>query len=213
VTVTLLALHGFTLNGAAMRAALGGLEAELSRHVELVFPDAPNVCTPGAVDRLYQVWPMPRSEPPHRCWWDASDDGRVYQGLEQSLELTRELIERHAPVALLGFSQGAMLAATLAALSSNGKLPVLSFVVLVAGAPPRASALLGEFDRPVDVPSLHVWGERDQLSGPRSPELFQRFEASSREMVTWEGGHSVPTSGPAASQLVDFVARYGACSP
>ncbi|HVJ16235.1 MAG TPA: alpha/beta fold hydrolase [Polyangiaceae bacterium] len=207
MTVTLLVLHGFTLNGAAMRTALGGLAAQLSEHVELVFPDAPNVCTPGAVERLYQVWPMPRAEPPHLCWWDAVEDGRVYQGLERSLDVMRELVERHSPVALLGFSQGAMLAATLAALSTRAELPPLAFVVPVAGAVPRAAAVLDKFDRPVNVPSLHVWGERDKLSGPRSPELFERFEASSREMVTWGGGHSVPSSGDAASRIVDFVAR------
>ena len=74
---TLLALHGFTLNGAMMQRALGPLEAALSAHVDLVYPDGPHTCSPEAVDRLYRRWKMPRLPPPHRTWWDSSDDGSV----------------------------------------------------------------------------------------------------------------------------------------
>lgn len=204
---TLLALHGFTLNGEVMRQGLGDLAPRLEQHVELLCPDAPNDCSPGAVDRLYAAWGMPRQPPPHRCWWEASDDASVYHGWERTLATLRELMAQHAPVGLLGFSQGAMLAATLAALSSRGELPALDFAVVIAGSLPRAAALRGAFDQLVSIPSFHVWGERDQLTGPGSPLLAERFDPAQREIVTWPGSHTIPTSGEAAERLVGFVER------
>jgi pimeloyl-ACP methyl ester carboxylesterase len=210
VRTTLLALHGFTLNGAIMRQGLGALAERLEQHVDLVCLDAPHTCTPEAVDRLYARWDSPRLPPPHLCWFDASDDGLVYYGWEETLALLREFLTERAPVGVLGFSQGAMLAATLAALSSRGEFPPLAFAIPIGGSLPRAPALRSAFEEVVQVPSLHLWGERDRLTGPYSPALAQHFEPSVREIVTWPGGHSIPTRGEAADRLVEFVARHSA---
>ncbi len=210
VRTTLFALHGFTLNGALMRQGLGALVERLEQHVDLVCPDAPHPCTPGAVDRLYERWDSPRLPPPHLCWFEASDDGLVYEGWEETLSVLRAEFERHPRVAVLGFSQGAMLAATLAALSSRGELPPLAFAVIIAGSLPRAPALRRAFDQSVKVPSLHLWGERDRLTSPFSPALAQHFEPRGREIVTWPGSHSIPTRGEPAERLVEFVARHAA---
>jgi pimeloyl-ACP methyl ester carboxylesterase len=207
---TLIALHGFTLNGALMRRGLGPLAGRLEELVELDCPDAPNTCSPGAVDRLYARWDTPRLPPPHLCWWDSSDDGLVYHGWEETLGLMRQLLTRQGPVGVLGFSQGAMLAATLAALSSRGEIPPLAFAVVIAGSLPRAPALRSAFDNLVKVPSLHLWGERDQLTGSYSPALAWRFEPTLSETVTWPGGHSIPSRGEAAERLVEFVTRQTA---
>ncbi len=91
---TLLALHGFTLNGAIMRQSLGALAERFEQHVELVCLDAPHTCSAGAVDRLYARLDVPRLPPPHLCWWDASDDGLVYNGWEETLALIRARMER-----------------------------------------------------------------------------------------------------------------------
>jgi pimeloyl-ACP methyl ester carboxylesterase len=204
---TLLALHGFTLNGAVMRTALEGIADQLSRHVDIVCLDAPCSCKPDSVERLYSASRLERQPPPHRCWWDASDDGLTYHGWDQSLALLKASIEQRPRVALLGFSQGAIAAATAAALSSLGQLPPLQFVVLVAGSLPRAPELLSAFERPVSLPSLHVWGGGDKLTGSRAPLLADRFELAQREVITWPGPHVVPTRGEAARGIVDFVAR------
>jgi pimeloyl-ACP methyl ester carboxylesterase len=204
---TLLALHGFTLNGALMRQGLGALAERLEQHVELVCLDAPHTCSAGAVDRLYAAWDVPRLPPPHLCWWDASDDGLVYNGWEETLALLRARMEEQAPIGVLGFSQGAMLAAVIAALSSRGELPPLAFAVMIGGSLPRAPALRSAFEELVKVPSLHLWGERDKVTGSYSPALATRFEPELSERVTWPGGHSIPTQGDAAERLIEFVAR------
>jgi predicted esterase len=206
---TLLAFHGFTLNGTHMQAQLGGIEGKLAVDVDLVCPDAPHECSPESVERFYAASRTPRPAPPHLCGWDATDDGAIYNGWERTRDAVHELIDRHAPVGLLGFSQGAMLAASIAALSSSKRLPSVRFAVIVAGRVPRASILQSLFDRPIQVPSLHVWGDADKLTGAAAPALVEHFDPAVREVVRWPGPHVIPTRGAAADSIVSFVRRHG----
>lgn len=199
----LLALHGQSLNGAYMRRELAHLE---KLGVELVCPDAPNVCPDGAVERLYAVWDSPRQPPPYRAWWDASDDGRVYRGWEATRDLLAPILDI-APLGIIGFSQGAILATALAAMSQHGQLPPIDYVILVAGRPPRAEVFAPFLIDPIRIRSLHVWGENDQLVGDTSRELVERFDAGNRQVVAWPGAHAIPTQGPAAEAIEQFIAR------
>ncbi|HET7543040.1 MAG TPA: hypothetical protein VFK05_24370 [Polyangiaceae bacterium] len=202
---TLIALHGYTMNGARLRALGEELFRVLEQHVTLVFPDAPHVCSPAAAQAAFLAWGLAPTEPPHLRWWRAKDDGRVYEGWKEACECVRGLIPEQAPVGILGFSQGAMLAASLAALSARGRFPTLRCAVLIAGGVPRAEDLSALFTEPIAVPSLHVWGERDKLADTSAPQLAERFQEAQRETVTWPGSHSIPQSGQAASTIVRFV--------
>jgi predicted esterase len=208
VPTTLIALHGYSLNGARMRAQMGELVGALAPQVELVFPDGPHVCDPRSVDRLYEAWKVPRFPPPHLSWWDSSDDGKVYRGWERTEETAQSWALGASGVGLLGFSQGAMLAASLAALSSAGAFPPIRFAVLVAGRKPRALALQPLFENPIRVPSLHVIGEADRLTGPHAAALVEHFDVATREVHRWHGPHMIPTRGPAATAIVDFIRRH-----
>ncbi len=184
-----------------MRRELGWLEPG---GVELVCPDGPNVCSDGVVERLYAVWDAPRQAPPHFAWWDASDDGRVYRGWEATRDLLAPLLEG-GPVAILGFSQGAILAAALAALAQHGQLPPIDRVILVAGRPPRADVLAPFLTAPIRTPSLHVWGENDHLARDTSRDLVDRFDPATRHIATWPGAHTIPSHGPAAAAIEQFL--------
>ena len=147
--------------------------------------------------------------PPYRKWWDATDDGRVYEGWEQTRAELRSLLEGLATtssaIGVLGFSQGAMVAATVAALSVAGQLPPVRFAILVAGMAPRADVLRPLFAQPLPMPSLHVWGDRDYFTGPGGPALVQQFAADRRQACVWPGPHVIPTRGPGADALRAFV--------
>jgi hypothetical protein len=201
--VKVLALHGQTLNGTSMRGELVHLER---LGVELICPDAPNVCPDAVVERLYAVWNAPRKDPPYCAWWDASDDGRTYVGWEKTRELVAPLLDR-GPLGIVGFSQGAILATALAALSEHGELPPIEYVVLIAGRSPRADVFAPYLVEPLRTPSLHVWGEKDFLVGTTSRELVDRFAVEHRKVVTWPGSHMIPTRGPAADAIEEFVMR------
>jgi pimeloyl-ACP methyl ester carboxylesterase len=202
---TLLAFHGFTMNGEVMRAALGPLATAIEQKLRLVCLNAPHVCSAASVERMHRGASGSSLSPPHLCWWNASDDGLEYRGWQETRDLVREALDRYAPASVLGFSQGGILAAAVAALSSTGELPPIHAAVLIAGRKPRAAQLQAAFMDPVAVPSLHVWGERDTLTGQYCEELVGCFSSSEREVVRWPGGHVLPTSGPAFEAIVRFV--------
>ncbi|HWZ89614.1 MAG TPA: alpha/beta fold hydrolase [Polyangiaceae bacterium] len=204
---TLLAFHGFTMNGELMRDALGPLVAALAPKVRVVCLNAPHACSAATVERMYRGSSKP-APPPHLSWWNASDDGLDYRGWEDTRDLVREALDRYAPVSILGFSQGAILAAAVAALAQSGELPEVHGAVLVAGRTPRAARLQAAFMDPIALPSLHVWGERDTVTGQYCQELADHFAPVERELAVWSGGHVIPTKGPAYEAMVRFVLEH-----
>lgn len=202
---TLIVLHGYTMNGASVRSLGRNLFSALEEHVTLVFPDAPHVCTPEAAQKAFTAWGIEPPEPPYLRWWRASEDGNTYEGWDTTREWLRALIPEQGPVGVLGFSQGAMLAATLAALSARGGFPTLRCAVLIAGGVPRARELSPLFSEPIAVPSLHVCGERDPIAADSAPLLAQCFQEAQRESVSWFGSHAIPQRGNAATAIARFV--------
>ena len=205
MSLTLLVFHGFTMNGEVMRSALEPLAKALEPEIHLVCLNAPHTCSAATVERMYCGSSEASLSSPHLCWWNASDDGLEYQGWQETRDLVREALDRYAPASVLGFSQGGILAAAVAALSRGGELPPIRAAVLIAGRKPRAAQLQAAFIEPVAVPSLHVWGERDNLTGQYCEELVGCFDATEREVVRWPGGHVVPMLGPAFDAIVRFV--------
>jgi predicted esterase len=208
MSTTVIALHGFTQNGTIMRELLAPLAARLP-HVAFEYPDGPSPCSATSVERMHQMLGgTPR--PPHRCWFDASDDGREYRGFEHTKAELTALIERASTVSsgrvgLLGFSQGAICGASLAALSAHGFFPKLDFVVLVAGRTPRSDEIVPLLDSPIAMPSLHVRGERDPIAKGHVESLAERFDPATRKLITWPGPHIVPTRGEGADAIVQFI--------
>lgn len=188
-----------------MRLQMGPLARQLEESFELVFPDAPHLCSAAATARLWARERPPRGVRTPRTWWNATEDGAKYEGWQQSVDSLRPLLARSQPVAVLGFSQGAMLAATLAALSEHGEIPALACGVFLCGSAPRAVALRPYFSEPLQLPSLHVYGQRDTLMKDAPRHLAECFEAQGRQVVEFDGGHVVPRRGEAAQRIVDFL--------
>lgn len=212
MTTTLLALHGFTQNGAVLREILEPLIARLPQDVTVECPDGPNPCSERSVERMQQLFGGARLPAPHLCWFDASDDGRQYHGFESTKTQLAKLIEARAQrgdrVGLLGFSQGAIGGAALAALSAHGRFPRLDFVILVAGRVPRADEITPLLTEPLRIPSLHVWGERDPIALPYVQPVVELFDATSRQTVQWPGSHTVPSRGEGADAIVRFIVQH-----
>jgi pimeloyl-ACP methyl ester carboxylesterase len=195
---TLLLLHGYTQSGASFRESLRPLLDRLPG-VEILAPDAPFACDPAEVASLGSGSAGEPSS--RRTWWRASDDGGVYQGWEAARDQVASLLEGRRSVGILGFSQGAMLGACVAAWSVAGAVPPVAAAALVAGRVPRALDLRPLFEAPIDLPTLHVWGDRDPMAS-LSEELSHRFRAPAR--LRWSGPHVVPTRGEAAEALLAF---------
>ena len=206
----LISLHGFTMNGTGLKHMMADLEPRLEDAVDLVYPDAPHAASEESVAAIAQLMGGFRPKPPNRQWWNSSEDGSAYIGWEATrAQLAAELAARPGGAGLLGFSQGAAVAASLAAASSRGEFPPVRFVVAVAGFLPRAHDIAPLFDPIVPVPSLHVWGLADGMA-KHGPRLADRFAPDQREIVTWPGRHIVPTSGAPADAIVAFIRRHSA---
>ena len=204
--MNLLALHGSTMNGELMRKQLDFVQRAIP-DLDVIAPDAPHAASMDVIDHLYEVWKEPRLPPPHYLWWDATDDGREYRGWQATRDLMRAVIPA-GPVGILGFSQGAILAAAIAAMSAHGDMPPIAFVILVAGRPPRSDAIRPFLAQPITVPSLHIWGANDPLIGDTSAALVELFHPATREVVVWPGAHSLPATGPAAAAIVELIGHW-----
>lgn len=191
-----------------MRRQMGPLVQRLEQHVQLVFPDAPLMCSAESVERVYGPSKAPRPREQHRSWWNASDEGRIYAGWPDTVDYLRCLFEEHKPVGIIGFSQGSILSTALCALSQAGEFPTIEFSVLIAGGPPRAEDIVPYLKHPLRTPSLHIWGTEDAIMKQGAPALVEHFSEAQRSVVNWNGEHQVPRRGPAADAIEYFVRNH-----
>lgn len=204
---SIFALHGFTMNATGLRHMMAELTPRLSPAFDVVYVDAPHRASEGSVAGLAQVMGGLRPKPPNLEWWNASDDGLVYHGWNESREHVARAIAGQSGFGLLGFSQGAAFVAALAAAASRGDFPPPAFVILVAGFLPRARDIAPLFELPVSVPSLHVLGDGDPFA-KHGPALFERFDPNTRQLLRWPGRHLVPGEGAAADAIIEFALQH-----
>lgn len=205
---TLFCLHGFSQNGEALRSHMQPLSSRLPARLDLAFPDAPHECTEANLERLRRFLAGPTWPGPYRCFWDSTDDGRVYRGWEATHDKLAAELAAPERIGLLGFSQGAIVAAALCGLAAHGRFRPIDFAILVAGRRPRSDELRPLFTPPLAVPTLHIWGERDSFAKAESPTLVECFEPSTRELASFTGSHVLPTRGPAADAIVSFIEKH-----
>lgn len=154
----LLCLHGYAQNGDFFRVRTGALRKALKR-ADFHFIDAPYPARAGFIQEDVDG---ANGRGPALGWWDFEGEtsrpstSAKYSGLEEALRNVHQVIEREGPFdGILGFSQGATLAAMLCLLPPGP--PPVKFVVLIAAFPPRDLKYRDFFiDGAVGVPSLHV---------------------------------------------------------
>ncbi|TCD66755.1 hypothetical protein EIP91_000996 [Steccherinum ochraceum] len=139
-----------------------------------------------------------------RGWWKADPERKQTIGIEASIALLRDVLQKDRYEGVFGFSQGASMAALLAALLErphsrpeflvNGEAPhpPLKFCVAVAGFRPKGTVGDAVFDTPFVTPTLHVLGRTDVIVvEERSKTLL---DVSENKRVEWhDGGHFVPS--------------------
>ena len=113
---------------------------------------------------------------------------------------------------VLGFSQGAMLAAIVAARSALGEGPPLQLAICCAAALPKPYE--GLLERLRDAPSprplrtLHTLSKQDGMNPPEMGEgVASCF--SGAEVEWHDGGHKVPTD---PSVIAGFLSRTAAAT-
>lgn len=148
--------------------------------------------------------------PPHDgMWWMPSTDGvsadpRGALGWEKSVATLVPLLTESDFDGVLGFSQGAAMAAVLCALHPKK----LRFCILACGFTAVGTNIpgLGEGeDAPkIKIPSFHLIGERDTSVPPEiAGHLASRFEDPT--VVRHGGGHWMPKDRSVTNELRVFL--------
>lgn len=226
----ILCLHGFTSNGAVHAHQIRGITKALSAEFEFLFPDGPHAAdVPGKMNlqnpatKSWSEFVAKNSTSGHRAWWFARDpdpaknEPGTFEGLEQSLDLIGDLLQKTGSVhAIWGFSQGACFAGLLTALLSTQdkdnlfrkRLPssqgVPSLGVFVAGFKSRFPQYDSAYASGIDAPTLHVIGSRDTAVTPERSETLVDI-CRNPTLMRHEGGHDVPTSDQYMQKIIDFL--------
>ncbi|XP_038615414.1 esterase OVCA2 [Tachyglossus aculeatus] len=209
----LLGLAGFRQSQEAFRRKTGALRKALRGRAHLFCLSGPHPLPRTHTD------PGPPEEEP-RGWWFSEPEAATFsaleepsacRGLEEALETVRAALRQHGPFdGLLGFSQGAALAALVCALGQAGdpRFPPPRFVILVSGFRPRGDRLSPPLLRaPVELPSLHVLGEADRVIPAReSRELAACFPGA--VCLVHPGGHFVPAAAPQRQVYLNFLDQF-----
>jgi predicted esterase len=229
----ILCLHGFTSNGAVHAHQIRRITSQLPEY-DFLFPDGPHqVDIKEQMDMTQpanQLWSdvvLGSGTAGHRAWWFARDgDWKSkttggFHGLEESLDYLGEYLAERGPVhAIWGFSQGACFAGMLCGLfqqkladhSLRKHFPSRAVTtplagVIFSGFRARFPQYDSLYEQDIDVPTLHVLGEKDPLVRSERSEALIRACLDS-EFLKHAGGHDIPKKEDEIKKIVDFTRRY-----
>jgi predicted sulfurtransferase len=232
-----LCLHGFRQNASALRSRLSQLQRKLKAELTFEFVDAPHTLpqpsgtgaegesgtsSEGADGRAPNERGQTRLQPQdsgrRRSW--LLGDGTCFashtgdDGWVESLALLRRVLVEDGPYdGVLGFSQGAAVAAAAtAALESTEEPLPFRFLMLCSGFVPSPSAgapaTLLDAKALLRCPSLHIIGRADtQVSPSASATLAEHF--TDPTIVEHDGGHILPATNRLVQQYKAFLQAVG----
>ncbi|KJJ35665.1 citrinin biosynthesis oxydoreductase CtnB [Aspergillus flavus AF70] len=235
----ILCLHGGGSNSQIFRIGCRVLEAQLSNDARLVYADGPFFAPPGPlITGVFSEWGPFRSWLPPDLgvgpgkgqgqgvkviYEDPTDADMVIEQIHQSLQKAMEDDDRNGAtgpwVGLLGFSQGAKIAASLLFRQQTDperftSLPFFQFGTLAAGPAPlvwlgsRESHQVGgksSLDPLLRIPTLHIYGTRDHLIRSSADWLYQCCSPDLARLFVWEGEHVMPTRTRDVSAIAEMI--------
>ncbi|KAF7329945.1 FSH1 domain-containing protein [Mycena kentingensis (nom. inval.)] len=214
---TVLALHGFSQNAAVFSKRLGALRKQCGKTVEFVFLDAPMVLQPvdlvGSASASLDAGDAVES----RAWFRWNEDKSEAVGLPQSIRVLRDVLKERRFDGVLGFSQGAGMAAFLSALLERPNAypdflidgqpphPPFKFCVAVSGFRLRGSIGESIFSENYRTPTLHVIGKTDIIVVEERSRALVAVSDNAR-VEEHDGGHFVPSKGNWRKFLAAYLA-------
>lgn len=209
----ILCLHSWRTSGAIFKEQFerAKLLPAIDDLVELVFVDAPNLASGRPPSDVAANFPSR----PYYEWFttqgaedNLKDFVLTYNGLEASEEFVQKVIQEQGPFdGLIGFSQGAVMAAAMAAMQRAGTVlqgaPPLRFICLFGAAFSDHPRHLEAFVKGrVEIPTVHVIGHKDFIR-KHSVNLVRQF--ASPVVIFHPRGHVIPhLEGPQLAVLRAF---------
>ena len=236
----ILMLHGYTQNGDLMHAKTRALEKHLQKAfpgTTLAYPTGPLRLHPADIPGFDTSKFDSEDDVQAYAWWRRANtsDPPEYVGFEDGLAVVAKVIAEGGPFdGVVGFSQGACLAAMVASLlegparkksfetfMSKSKLavrypptfesldqPPLKFCVLYCGFRAPGDRYRALYEEPhIQTPTTHVLGSVDTLvDESRSQVLIDACGGDGNvRVIRHPGGHFIPTSKEYLNALGDFV--------
>ncbi|KAF5230679.1 hypothetical protein FANTH_13748 [Fusarium anthophilum] len=232
----LLCLHGGGTNALIFHAQCRAIRARLDKTFRFVFINAPYFSHPGPdVESVYAEWIPFRSwkrpgyafnnDPSQFSFTDDEEIEKIDECLAMGMRKDDEAGGRGPWVGLLGFSQGANMAASLLRRQQTWKQDGIlraptstvleanfRFAVLMAGCGPllwmrtdvTGDQLEHEKRDDLHLPTLHVHGLRDERIA-RHRELIEFCRADTAGVLEWDGDHRIPIKSTDVAELVDSI--------
>ncbi|CAE8680185.1 unnamed protein product [Polarella glacialis] len=210
----LLCLHGKGETGADFARRLEPIRSRCPG-VELVCVDAPHALGGG-----FAWWHLPPGE--------RSFTSSTFQGWDQTVSYIQDVWTKQGPFdGMLGFSQGAILLAALAALGLLGEKSVIQprVLMLYGSAVPgpfkrelaaRSAALQADPGAHISYRALHVLSKNDEVNPPEGAR--EVATAMGGQVLEHSGGHEVPLDEASLAAYSAFlsaaaVADHGHSEP
>ncbi|CDK28866.1 unnamed protein product [Kuraishia capsulata CBS 1993] len=207
---TVLCLHGFAQTGPNFSVKASGIRKALKKiGYHTVFMNAPIELKPA--DLPFEVSDVSKfggdtaEDAQFRGWWYTNDDFDI----EPAFQSLRDVYAESGPfVGILGFSQGAGLA-TICLNEWQKIIPgaePLKFGILYSGFRVKPEKYQHFYASPIEIPSLHLYGELDTLvSNDRSEEIVKLCKEGTATVIKHPGGHFVPNTKDLLKKEVAWV--------
>lgn len=202
-----LCLHGYRQTGTTFREKTGAFRKLLKKHAEFVFLTSPLrvpalTSDGGGGDDGGSGWWF--SQP--NDYFKAQDDSDCVKGYEESLKATVDFVSENGPFdGLLGFSQGGAMLGLLCGLQQQGKLPFsFKFAIFASAFRSHSSPHQHLYSEKIILPSLHVYGEEDQVIQKSMSEEFLQYFHEPQTLVH-SGGHFIPATGAHKATYITFL--------
>ncbi|XP_044763205.1 esterase AGAP003155-like [Coccinella septempunctata] len=208
----ILALHGYRQNADIFKKITQPLLDSLSMWVKFVYVNAPHevflVDDPDNLDFGEKVckkqygWFFNRDNLTNR----GIRNGGPAIGFQETVRSIESIFETYGPFdGILGFSQGACLAALLCDLQHRGLIkPKFNFAIIISGFKSKCLPHMKYFSDIISLPTMHILGDEDEIiPNEMSASLAECFEEPL--ICNHTGGHIVPTSPEQIEEYQKFV--------
>lgn len=209
----ILCIHGYRQNGQVFRERTGAFRKIIKKHADLVFITAPNRVPPlerdgGAADSTVDT--------DARGWWFSRGEDNYYnpldytdssKGFEDSLKCIIQTFQEQGPFdGIIAFSQGAAFLSLLCSIQQEETASPIKFdfAIFVSGFKSRQKEHGRFYDVTIEIPTLHVFGETDQvIAKEMSEDLLQCYKEPM--VLQHAGGHFIPASSAQKKKYVEFL--------
>ncbi|WBR14687.1 Alpha-Beta hydrolase domain-containing protein [Pandoravirus kuranda] len=191
-TLVVLALHGY-----------GQTNDDLARPLKRLLK-APAGHRPATI--VYPTAPVALDPPPGRAWWRRPtmrlDDTFVYQEFDQTLDAIKEALGGRSVDAVVGFSQGAVLATLLL---QSGAVPGCERVVLFGASGVQDPGLSRLAPVGSHVRALIGHGTKDTLCTEEDVHRLAAVYTVPPTRLAHRWGHVVPSDATSRDAVVSFL--------